>query len=514
MLDLIQNEFKKGNFDEAKKLCLSTPNYFQNKDILNLLGLVELQNNNAIEAIKYFKLTLKINPTNVKTLNNIGHLLLRRKKYNSAINFLKKAIKNDQKFFSAYLNLSIVYKNINRYEDSIKVIKNYLHIKNNSFEAYANLGKLYFDIKNYTESLNYYNNALQINNENPLIYYNLGLLFEKQNKFHNAINNYKKSIEIKSDFYDSQFNLSILYFKIGKCKEGISLYDSRFYKNQNRNNDIVNKALLNLSIKEIDKTKKIYILAEQGYGDIFQFSRLVLFLNKNEYNTCFVINNELFDFYSEQPFFKNIIKKSDFSKLNQTNIISIPMMSIAKIFNLNIEDYRFNQYIFAKKEKSEKWSNLINKHLFNIGIAWQAGNDEDNYERSIPIKFFNKLACLKNIQLISLHPKKFIKDFEQNHKLYKDIMFLDEMDQEYKFGDTSAIISNLNMVISVDTAVAHLSAAMNKETWITLSYNHDWRWGLKKIKSYWYKSVRLFRADSKNNWETVFESIIKNIEKK
>ena len=81
MLDLIQNEFKKGNFDESKRLCLSSPNYIQNEEILNLLGLIELESNNTIKAIKYFKLTLKINPANVKTLNNIGHLLLRRKNH-------------------------------------------------------------------------------------------------------------------------------------------------------------------------------------------------------------------------------------------------------------------------------------------------------------------------------------------------------------------------------------------------------------------------------------------------
>ena len=514
MLDLIQNEFKKGNFDESKRLCLSSPNYIQNEEILNLLGLIELESNNTIKAIKYFKLTLKINPANVKTLNNIGHLLLRRKKNSFAINFLKKAIENDKKFFSAYLNLSIVYKNLEKYEDSINVIKSYLHIDNSSFEAYANLGKLYFDIKNYKESLNHYNIALQINNANPLIYYNLALLFEKQNKFHNAINNYKKSIELKSDFYDSKFNLSLLYFKIGKCKKGINLYDSRFYKNQNRNTDIINKSLLNLSKHTVDKTKKIYILAEQGYGDIFQFSRLVLFLNNNEYKTCFVINDELFDFYSDQSLFENLIKKSEFLKLDLTNVTSIPMMSIPKIFDLNIGDYTFGQYIFAKKEKSEKWSNLANKDSFSVGIAWQAGNDQDNYERSVPIKFFNKLAHLKQIKLISLHPKKLVKDFEENRKLYKDIIFLNEMDKEYKFVDTAAIISNLDLVISIDTAIAHLSAAMNKETWITLSYNHDWRWGLKNMKSHWYKSVKLFRADSKNNWQKVFENIIRNFKKK
>ncbi len=512
MLELIQSEFNKGNFDEAKRLCLSMPNYVQDENILNLLGLIELQKNNYVQSIKYFKLTLNINPQNLKTLNNIGHLLIRKRKYKSSIIFLKRAIEIDEKFFSAYLNLSIVYKNLKKYEDSLKTIKNFLVIDNNSFEAYANLGKIYFDLKNYSESFKYYRIALTINNRSELIYYNLGLLFEKQNKFNQAIVYYKKSIELKSNFYDSQFNLSILYFKIGKCKEGISLYDSRFYKNQNRNYDIVNKKHLSLSGKIIDKNINLYIISEQGYGDIFQFSRLILFLNKHKYNTSFVIKDELFDFYSNQPLFNDVIKKSDFLKLDLKKILSIPMMSIPKIFDLNINDYNYNKYIFANKEKLKKWSKVINKEYYNIGIAWQAGNNQDKYERSIPINFFKKLIFLKKIKLISLHSKKFIENFEQNHNLYNDIVFFDEMDKEYKFGDTAAIISNLDLVISVDTSLAHLSAAMNKETWITLSYNHDWRWGLKKTKTHWYESVKLFRADSKNDWGQVFDSIIKKIQ--
>ena len=514
MLELIQNEFRNGNFDESKRLCLTTPNYLQNEDILNLLGLIEIQNNNQMEAIKYFKLTLKINSINPKTLNNIGHLLLLRKKYNSSIIFLKKAIKADKKFFPAYLNLSIVYKNINKNQDGIKNIKNYLSIEKNNFEAYANLGKLYFDIKNYSESLKYYNIALKLNDKNALIYYNLGLLFDRQNKFKKSILYYKKSINLNSNFYDAHFNLSVLYLKIGKCKDGINLYDTRFYKNQNRNKNILEKKFLNLTVSSIDKKNKLYVLSEQGYGDIFQFSRLILFLKNKQYNTYFVVNDELFEFYLDQPLFSNLIKKSDFLKSNPKNVISIPLMSIPNIFKLHKDDYNYNQYIFAKKEKVEQWSKLINKNFFNVGIAWQAGNSLDNYERSIPIKYFKKLKKLKKLKLISLHPKNLLEDYDSHKDLYNDIVFFDEMDKKYKFVDSAAIISNLDLVISVDTSLAHLSASMNKETWIMLSYYHDWRWGLKNTNTHWYKSVKLFRSNKKNDWKKIFEKIMKIIPNK
>mgnify|MGYP000848381279 FL=1 len=85
------------------------------------------------------------------------------------------------------------------------------------------------------------------------------------------------------------------------------------------------------------------------------------------------------------------------------------------------------------------------------------------------------------------------------------------MDKDYKFGDTAALISNLDLVISIDTAIAHLSAAMGKETWILLSHHHDWRWSLKSKNTYWYKSVKLFRSKKNNDWHDIFTNVFKKL---
>jgi len=510
-LELIKNEFFKDNLVEAKKLCLSVSDYSNNDKVLNLLGLIEFKNNNYLTAIKYFHQSLNNNPKNINTLNNIGHVLIKRKKYNSSISFLKKAIDINKRFFSAYLNLSIVYKNLNEEKKSIESLKKFLNIEKNSFEGNADLGKLYFDFNKYEESLKYYNIALKINNKSEIVHYNLALLFDKQNKFHNAIEYYKKSLELKPNFYDCQFNLSLLYLKLGRCDKGIKLYDSRFYKNKNRNNEIINKECLSLTKDKINKENNLYITSEQGYGDIFQFCRFLIFLQNQQYNVSLVINDDLFEFYYNQTLFKKIIKKSDFLNLDKTSLLSIPLMSIPKIFNLNKNNYRFHKYLHAKQYQIERWSKLINNKYFNIGIAWYVKNKYDNYDRSIPIKFFSNLQKINKVKLFSLHLKSHIGNLKNNQQEYNDIVFFDDIDKNYRFEDTAAIISNLDLVISVDTSLAHLSAAIGKKTWILLSWNHDWRWGIKNNNSFWYKSVKLFRANKKNEWKKVFEKILQDI---
>ena len=95
----------------------------------------------------------------------------------------------------------------------------------------------------------------------------------------------------------------------------------------------------------------------------------------------------------------------------------------------------------------------------------------------------------------------------------KDIIFFENIDLKHKFVDTAAIIENLDLVISIDTAVAHLSAAMGKKTWVLLSNFHDWRWSIKTEKSYWYNSVKLFRNKKEKDWEKVMQKVLKELKK-
>ena len=95
----------------------------------------------------------------------------------------------------------------------------------------------------------------------------------------------------------------------------------------------------------------------------------------------------------------------------------------------------------------------------------------------------------------------------------KDIICFQNIDLKNKFVDTAAIIENLDLVICIDSVVAHLSAAMGKKTWVILSYYHDWRWSLKTDKSYWYNSVKLFRNKKRMDWQVVMQNVLKELEK-
>ena len=106
----------------------------------------------------------------------------------------------------------------------------------------------------------------------------------------------------------------------------------------------------------------------------------------------------------------------------------------------------------------------------------------------------------------------FIVSLEKISDL-NDIVCFQNVDLKNKFIDTAAIIENLDLVICIDSAITHLSAAMGKKTWVILSHFHDWRWSLKTDKSYWYNSVRLFRNKKNNNWDEVMQKVLKELER-
>lgn len=509
-----QQEYLKGNKDKAKEICLNIVNKNPDSNIYNFLGVIELTDKNHRKSLSYFHQSLRMDQNNIKALNNIGNALIQKHKYYSAINFLKKAIKIDNKFIQAYLNISLAYLKIKNFKDSRKHLEKILTIDKSNFFAFNNLGKIYYEERKYNKSLNHYLKALELNRHSEILYNNLGLLYERKNKFKKAQLYFKNALDLKPDFFDCQFNLALLSLKIGNCKEGIKLYDARFFKKEKKNKSLINNDALKINLQEIEKNKKVYIIAEQGYGDIFQFSRIGLILKKIGFIVVFIINDELYEFFKNQKIFHEYVKKSDldFNKIASNQII--PLLSIPRIFNLNIRDFIFNDaYIFADQNKSKYWANKINNNNINVGVVWSASDHLHNYERSIPINLLNKISKLKNIKLVSLHTKKHLDGLNKNLADLRNILFFDNLDTKYKFVDTAALIENLDLVISIDTGIAHLSASMGKKTWIILPYHHDWRWSLNSNKSYWYHSVKLFRSKKYNDWENIIKNVLLDLKK-
>ena len=512
-LKLAQEKFLKGDKKNAKNICLNLIYQKLDTNVFNFLGVIELSESNYPESLKYFRQSLELNQNNVKALNNIGNVLTAKNKHKSAIVFFKKAIAIDNKFIQAYLNISFAYLNIRDTMNSVAYLNKLLIIDNNNFEAFNNLGNIFYEKNEFNKSLDYYLKASKIGSKNEVLHNNMGLLYEKQNKFKKAKLHFQNSLNIKPDFFDCQFNLSLLNLKVGNCKEGMILYDSRFYKKEKRNKLNFDHDVLKLTLSAINKTKEIYIISEQGFGDIFQFSRVGIILKKLGYKVTLIIDDNLYEFFTQQSIFDVYIKKSDIDNDIIRNGTMIPLLSVPRIFELSLNNLNIgNAYINANKEKIGYWSKKIDKNKFNIGIAWSTTKDL-NYNRNIPLNLFTMINKFEKTQLISLHTDQHLKNINEKTNDLGDVICFQNMDLKSKFVDTAAIIENLDLVICIDSAVTHLSAAMGKKTWVLLSHYHDWRWSLKTDKSYWYNSVRLFRNKKSKDWNEVMQKVLKELEK-
>ena len=112
-----------------------------------------------------------------------------------------------------------------------------------------------------------------------------------------------------------------------------------------------------------------------------------------------------------------------------------------------------------------------------------------------------------------MHTKKHLDEMLDNMMDMRNIIYFDNLDDDFKFIDTAGLIENLDLVISIDTSIAHLSASMGKKTWILLPYHHHWIWSLKTNQSYWYKSVKLFRSKKYNDWNDVIKKVELDLKK-
>jgi len=204
-------------------------------------------------------------------------------------------------------------------------------------------------------------------------------------------------------------------------------------------------------------------------------------------------------------------------------------MSLPGIFNTNLETIPDRiPYIFASNEKIKFWQDRINQHRFNVGIVW-AGNSAAKYQkaglsglehvnlawagnpvnktaasRSNRLEYFRPLSKIPGVQLYGLQKGAAAKQAKELSSLINVINLGEKFED---FSDTAGVIDNLDLVVSVDTSVAHLAGAMGKPVWVLIPHVPDWRWMLARDDSPWYPSMRLFRQQKRSEWGDVFHQI-------
>ena len=252
--------------------------------------------------------------------------------------------------------------------------------------------------------------------------------------------------------------------------------------------------------------KKIFIHAEQGFGDVIQCARFLPLLKTMDARVTFEVPTELHSLMSLIDGVEVVTK----NKAHEAYDFHCPIMSLPYAFKTSLNNIPTHEYLtnfsFDKNSIFSKRAHKKN-NLLNIGICW-SGSDTllENYKRSIHFEIIKHLLELPvNFHVV----QKEIKPDEKNILESLSVNCYDDI--IHNFFDTASLIDCMDLVITIDTSVAHLSATLNKNTWVLLPYVPDWRWGLDRKDCPWYSSASLYRQTLPSIWIEPLNNVIKDL---
>lgn len=528
--------FNLGKYENSLKyINIALSKEKNNSEIFFNKGIVLEKLNLIDDSLVCYLKAIEINNNNIQALNNVALIFYKRKKYFLSIKYFKLSISKDNKFWQAYYNIGLLYIEIRKFK---LALINFIKVKdlipkNSNAYVYVFIGDCYYKTKFYEEAYKNYLNAISINPHLFEAYNGIANYFYEKNQLLLAKKNYEKAISINSNFSKAFYNLGKINKEFQNFEKAISCFDKAIELNPNyklakfakstcflylrnfvqgwqyyefrEHENYLEKILKRYPEKIYKKNnylhnKKILIISEQGFGDTIQFCRYI----KN-----LLILGCVIDFKPQKQLFKlmslledNINIISELNDIEKYDYI-IPLMSIPYILDINPDnDIQNEKYIKPNRKNIMKWKNKINPNSFNIGINWQGSKTEADKDRSFSLKYFEEISKFKNLQLISL--QKF-EGIEQLDKFKGDIKTFDkELDNEFPFFDTAALLSSLDLVITSDTSIAHLAGAVGCKTWVVLQKTPDWRWGVNINSSPYYKDMVLYRQKDFNDWSFPF----------
>ena len=469
-------------------------------------GLIYLKDKNYVKAETFFLNLLRNNPSNTQVFSYLIPALIEQKKFSDALKFSERLFNLNKKKELGLIYIGIINFNLQKYTLAFKFFEQALLLNPVNSDALLNMGVTFRKLGNNSKAIEYFERSLKIDSNKSIIFYNLGSIYEEECDLEKSMLFFKKAISLNSKDFDSIHAFSLCQLTMHNFNDGLKNYEFRWLK----------KGFEKYRYKHISKLesldsilgKKILVWYEQGMGDTIQFSRYVQSLITLGANVIFEVQRPLLNFLKRQF---NCEVTDDASKKNFD--FQCPLMSLPKLFNMNIENIpSIKKYFKCEIKKFNLWREILSlsQEKKNIGIAI-SGNVNQIYEnrRRIDLHYFRALS--KSFKIFIIQKNLYQSDEIVLNKS-NDIEFLGKKDQWKDFEDTSAIVENMDYIISIDTSLIHLASSMNKKVFLLLSKSADWRWSHEKLNSpKWYDNLTILRQKTKDNWEDVISEINKSL---
>jgi tetratricopeptide (TPR) repeat protein len=464
------------------------------------LGMVLAVQEKLAEAVVSYEEALRLKPDLAETHNNLANLLRHQGKLEQAVASYQKALHIKPRYAEAYCNLGLVLLEQGRLTEAEASQKNAICIDPTIAEARLNLGVIYAEQGKLTEAAECYEEALRLRPNYAQAFNNLGVVHAVQGRYTEAAGCYEQALCLNPDDADAHLNLAYSWFFRGDFEAAWPEYEWRWKRRGFSQPSFGQPTWDGTSIHG----QTILVFAEQGMGDTLQFIRyapLVKCLGARVLVQC------------QGPLLRLLATCRGIDRLVREGNplphfdVQVPLLSLPRIFGSNLTNIPATiPYLHVDRELCSHWQRELSSHeVFKVGIAWQGSPEHQrDRRRSVHLRKFEPLAGVPGVRLVSLQkgPGR-----DQLPLMVDRLNILDTADRLDDFADTAALLVNLDLVITVDTAVAHLAGALGIPVWVVLPFDADWRWLLDREDTPWYPTMRLFRQTTWGDWAGVFERV-------
>ncbi len=532
---------RRGEWERAQycyeQLLQKKPRHF---DALQLLGTLFGQRQQYVLAITVLKKALNIDATHAVTHYNLALAYQYLKQWNEAEASYRLATQHNPLYAEAYNNWGNVKKSQGVLPEAMVCYQHALAINPTYSEAYFNqgialreLGQLAGAIASYDKALwiqpEYaqahgdraialqqglqwsqakigYERSIALKPEDAKVVSNYGVLLQELQQLERALSSYDKAIRIDPQYAESYWNKSLLELLQGHYEAGFLLYEWRWQREgftSPKRNFLQPLWLGRSSLKN----QTILLHAEQGLGDTIQFCRFVPFVKALGARVILEVPREL-------ERLMRTLEGVDQWVIQYESLPAFdchcPLMSLPLALNrMQIEAQPLQKYLAIEALRHNHWmAQLGEKKRPRLGFVWRGNkNHKNDLNRSIRLSDLVSWFDL-DVEWVCLQ-KDISSDELAWLKRHTQCVVLDLVNAD--FAETAALLANLDLLICVDTSVAHLAGALGLQAWVLLPYVPDWRWLLDRTDCVWYSSLTLYRQSTRSDWSTVLETVAVDI---
>jgi tetratricopeptide (TPR) repeat protein len=498
---------RSGQYEQAIEACCRALSFDPNlTGALTSLGLAQLELRKFDEAVAALEQVVRLQPNEPDALNNLGYALMLRGSVERAIELYRQLTDLRPQDAGAWSNFGNALREVGQIDEAIIACRKAVALKPDAGDGWCNLGSALQEADQPSEALSALEKARAMLPKSPQVLINLSNTLADVGRPEEGVAALRRALEIDPNNALAHWLLAMRLLRLGEYGEGLREYEWRFTAAQ------AQTRLRHTHRPRWDGSElggaRILIHPEQGFGDAIQFARFIPLVAQRGGRVIIECPRTLRRILSTVEGLETVVTSRD---VIPDFAVQCPMLSLPLALKMTAATIPADvPYLRADAAAVAQWRQRLGElpQRLKVGIAW-AGNPmlKNDRHRSIAPSLLAPLAEVPGVRLISLQMTAMSGVAANAPTVAAEIGMTDWTAELADFADTAALVANLDLIICVDTAVAHLAGAMARPVWSLIPANNDWRWLIGREDSPWYPTMRIFRQKKLGDWTTPVDQI-------